>query len=253
MTALASAPAASSSSAAALAPLSAAPRRAWGEAALVAGTGLLALAPIAILGPAIGWPASLNAPAAQQLVAIGKAPEAVAAGYGVYLLYSVLVLPVMALVARRAFGSAAHPMAMLVLALAALSVLARSIGILRWLTVMPQLAAAHATADPAQRGVIELVFQALTTYGGGIGELLGVGLFMALAVTLAMAGALRRRSLPAGLAVPGLLAAALLASMLLPSLGLALKVPVAVGATAVSVWMLAYGGWAAAARHQALG
>lgn len=232
-------------------PVSTRRNRPWIEAAVIAGTGLLAFAPVAILGPAIGWPASLGAPAAQQLAAIARAPEAVATGYGVYLLYSVLVLPVMLLVARRAFGSITHPLALIVLALASLSVLARSIGILRWLTVMPQLSAAHATADPAQRATIELIFRAITSYGGGIGELLGVGLFMALALGLAMIGALRRGSLPVWLAGLGLLAAASLSSMLLPPLGLAASVPVAVGASAVSLWMLGHGAWAVFARPAA--
>ena len=216
---------------------------------LVAGTGLLALAPIAILGPAIGWPASLGAPAAQQLAAILNAPEAVAQGYGVYMVYSLLVLPAMLLVARRVFSGLAHPLAQLVVALAALSVLARSIGILRWLTVMPELAAAHASADAAQRSTIELVFNAVTRYGGGIGELLGVGLFMAVSVGLATGAALKRRSLPAWLAGLGLISAILLFGTFLPAVGIALKVPVAIAASSISLWMLAYGVWVLLARR----
>ena len=219
--------------------------RHWIEAAVVAGTGLLAFAPIAILGPAIGWPASLRAPAAQQLAAILHTPQAVATGYGLYLLYSLLVLPVMLLVTRRVFGGLTSAMAQLVVALAALSVLARTIGILRWLTVMPQLASAHAAAEPAQRNDIERLFSAITSYGGGIGELLGVSLFMALALGSAMAAAIRFRSLPAWLAWLGMLTALLLFMTFLPAVGLSLKVPMAAAATAVSTWMLAFGGWAA--------
>lgn len=214
-----------------------------GGAALLIATALLSFAPIAILGPAIGWPASLGAPAAQQLAGIRAAPGAVAAGYGVYLLYSILVLPVMVLVARRVFGTLAHPLAQLVIGFAALSVLARSIGILRWLTVMPQLAASHAAADPVGRPSIELVFKALNSYGGGIGELLGVGVFMALSLGLAMAAALAHRSVPAWLGGLGLVCAALLAGMLLPAVGIAVKIPVAVAASLLSVWMLAFGVW----------
>ena len=217
-------------------------------AAVVIGTALLSFAPIGILGPAIGWPASLGAPAAQQLAGILGAPGAVAGGYGVYLLYSLLVLPVMVVVARRVFGSLAHPMAQLVVAFAAISVLARSIGILRWLTVMPQLATAHSTADGAGRATIEVLFRALTTYGGGIGELLGVGLFMAISIGLAMGGALARKSLPAWLAGLGLVSAALLLAMFLPVVGVTVKVPVAIAASLVSTWMLAFGLWIAFAR-----
>ena len=217
-------------------------------AAVVIGTALLSFAPIGVLGPAIGWPASLGAPAAQQLAGILGAPGAVAGGYGLYLLYSLLVLPAMVLVARRVFGSLAHPLAQLVVAFAAISVLARTIGILRWLTVMPQLAAAHSAADGSGRATIEVLFRALTTYGGGIGELLGVGLFMAISMGLAMGGALARRSLPAWLAGLGLVSAALLLAMFLPAVGVAVKVPVAIAASLVSVWMLAFGLWIAFAK-----
>jgi hypothetical protein len=155
------------------------------DAATAAGGGflileaLLSLAPLFILGPAIGWPASLDNPAAQQLGAIAAQPGAVAFGYGVYLLYSLLILPAMVVVARRATGDLASPLAVVIVGFAAASTLARSIGILRWLTVMPALATAHGAAAPEARGTIELVFDAVTTYGGGIGELLGVALFMA--------------------------------------------------------------------------
>ncbi len=204
---------------------------------------VLSFAPMVILGPAIGWPASLRHPAADQLMAIARAPQAVALGYGVYLLYSVLVLPAMVLIARRVYGSLVTMGAVIVVAFAAISVLARCIGISRWLTVMPELAQQHAKAVDAQRSAIELVFQAVTVWGGGIGELLGVGLFMALSVGTAMAGAWVRRSMPRWLVVLGLLSALLLLAMLLPALGLAIKVPVAVAVSVLTVWMLAVGIW----------
>jgi Domain of unknown function (DUF4386) len=204
---------------------------------------VLSFAPMVILGPAIGWPASLRNPAADQLRAIAQAPQAVALGYGVYLLYSVLVLPAMVLIARRVFGSLASVGAVMVVAFAAVSVLARCVGILRWLTVMPELAQQHAKAGEAQRSAIELVFQAVTVWGGGIGELLGVSLFMALSVGIAMAGAWVSRSMPRWLAGLGMVSALLLFAMLLPALGIAIKVPVAVAVSVLTVWMLAVGVW----------
>ena len=204
-------------------------------------TAVLSFAPIAVLGPAIGWPASLRAPAAQQLAMIGGAPDAVALGYGIYLLYSLLVLPVMVLLALRVSGSLARPLAMLVVTLAALSVLARCIGILRWLTVMPALANQHAVADPGQKKVIETVFLALTSYGGSIGEILGVSLFMALSLGLATITALVNKTLPAWLAAWGLVSALLLLGLSLPALGIAVQIPIALAASMLSVWMLAAG------------
>jgi hypothetical protein len=204
---------------------------------------LLSFVPMALLGPAIGWPASLRNPPADQLMAIARAPQAVALGYGVYLLYSVLVLPAMVLIARRVYGDLTSAGAQMVVAFAALSVLARSVGILRWLTVMPELAQQHAIANQAQRSTIELVFQAITVWGGGIGELLGVGVFMALSVGMAMLGAWSQSNMPKWLSALGLVSALLLLAMLLPALGVAIKVPVAIAVSVLTVWMLAVAVW----------
>lgn len=216
-----------------------APTRALGALLIV--EALLSFAPVVVLGRAIGWPASLDLPAAEQLTRIHAAPDAVALGYGLYLLYSVLVAPLMIWLAARLCGGLQQPLAAGVAAFAALSTLARSIGILRWLTVMPALAAAHATADPSTKKTLELIFQAHTDYGGGIGELLGVSLFMAAALAMLCVAAWRRQSLPRPVAALGLLAALLLASLLLPMFGIAAAAPVAVAVSALSLWMLAAG------------
>lgn len=217
------------------------PARAVGV--LLIGDALLAFAPVAILGPAIGWPASLASPAATQLAAIHAHGDVVMLGYSLYLLYSILIAPVMIGVSRRVFGRGDDAMAESVAAFAALSTLARCIGILRWLTVMPALAASHATADPAMRLQIETLFDAITRYGGGIGDVLGVSLFMALAVGTLAAGALRSGGMPRWLSWAGLVVAALLASLTIPALGGPALVPVAVAVTALSAWMIATGAW----------
>jgi len=212
--------------------------------ALFIAEAVLAFAPIAVLGPAIGWPASLRQPAATQLTAIAAQPDALALGYGLYLLYSILIAPVMIGLAARTLGGLGRPIAATVAAFAALSALARSIGILRWLTVMPALAQSHAgAANDSARAQIELVFSAITSYGGGIGELLGVSIFMALSLGLLCVQALRNGALPRWLAALGLVTALALASVATPSFGLALALPIAVGATLLSVWMLAAGIW----------
>lgn len=208
---------------------------------LLIAAAVLSFLPIAILGPAIGWPASLRAPAAQQLAAIAGAPAAVAFGYAVYLLYSVLILPVMTLLAWRTCGSLAKPIAVMVVTFAAISTLARSIGILRWLTAMPAMAQQHAAADPAGKQVLEAIFTTVTTYGGGIGELLGVSLFMALSLGLAMAAAWTGKTLPRWLAAFGMISALLLFALFLPTIGIAVQVPIAVAATVLAVWMVVAG------------
>lgn len=209
-----------------------------GLGVLLIAVALLSFAPVAILGPAIGWPASLRNPAAQQLAAIAAQPAGVAFGYAVYLLYSILIAPVMIGLAARTFGGLNQPLAVAVVVFGALSALARTIGILRWLTVMPRLATAHATADPALRSQIEWLFTGLTEYGGGIGEVLGVSLFMAASV-----GALLRGGLPRWLAALGLVSALLLAGLALPALRGPELVPVAAAVSLLSVWMLAAGAW----------
>lgn len=213
-------------------------------AVLLIADALLSLAPVAILGAAIGWPASLDNPAAQQLAAIAARPGAVALGYGVYLLYSILVAPVMIGLAARVFGGLGHPLAVTVAVFGALSALARCIGILRWLTVMPLLATAHASADPALRQQLEWLFTGINEYGGGIGEVLGVSLFMAASVGTLAIGALTRGGMPRWLAALGLVAAALLAALALPVLQGPELVPVAAAVSLLSAWMLAAGVWA---------
>ena len=217
--------------------------RDWGLVSLLIADALISFAPLVVLGAAIGWPASLGKPATEQLAALAAAPDAVALGYGLYLLYSILIAPLMIGLASRVFGGLHSPLAMTVAAFGALSALSRSIGILRWLSVMPALAAAHAGADPVGQTQIELVFAALTAYGGGIGELLGVSLFMALALALLCIGGWRRGGMPTWLAAPGAISAALLGGMLLPALGVPVHVPVAAAVTVLTLWMLAAGAW----------
>lgn len=211
---------------------------------------LLSFAPVVILGAAIGWPASLGRSAADQLTAIAAQPGGVTLGYAVYLLYSILVAPAMIGLAARTFGGLQSPLAATVAAFGALSALARAIGILRWLTVMPALASAYAGSgnDAALRLQIEWLFTALTLYGGGIGEVLGVSVFMAASVGTLAVGAWLRGAMPIWLALLGLLSAVLLAGLALPVLRGPEVVPVAAAVSLLSVWMLAAGVWAMRAR-----
>jgi hypothetical protein len=202
---------------------------------------LLSFAPVAIMAPAFGWPASLREPAAQQLANIAAHPQAVVWGYGLYLLYSMLVLAAGVVVAARWGGGLHRPWAAAAAGFMALSALARCIGILRWLTVMPVLAAAHSAGDAGTRAQVALVFDAVHAYGGGIGEVLGVSLFMALGLAAWAVAARQARSAPVWLVASAAIVAALLASLSLPVWGVAAPVPVALVVSALSAWMLAAG------------
>ncbi|MCE2917496.1 MAG: DUF4386 domain-containing protein [Rubrivivax sp.] len=214
----------------------------WGASLLIA-VGVLAFSPLAVLAPAIGWPASLGLPPDKQLALIHANKDAVSLGYSLYLLYSVAVTPAMLLLAYHALGSLARPAAATAAAFAALSSLARAIGISRWLTTMPVLATAWAEAPAGEKGVLETTFLAVTEFGGGVGELLGVSLFMAAAVGVLSVSAWHAGVLPRALSALGMLTSLFLAALALPSVGVPVDFPVAVAVSTQSFWMLACGVW----------
>lgn len=209
-------------------------------AGLLAVEGLLMFVPLAILGSAIGWPASLDDPAAVALPRLLENEGAVRLGYLVYLAYSVLFLPVAIWATRALTGGADGPLTRLATGLAVASTLARCIGILRWLTAMPVLARAYgSTPDGPLRDALAVDYDVLNAFGGGIGEALGVALFAVgwLVVTLAAAwrvGAVPRWLLAAG-AVPAVglgLSLAELGGADLSALG-------PVGPASLQIWFLA--------------
>jgi hypothetical protein len=188
--------------------------------ALVLAESLLIFVPMIVLGAAIGWPASLDEPAATLLPKLVAQAGAVQAGYTVYFVYSLIFLPVVLVLLRWAGVAPGSATGVTAIALATTSVAFRCIGILRWLTVMPALAVAHAAAAPDERGVIEQVYFAINTYGGAMGELLGVSLFAAAALAVALGAAWRRGDFPRWLALFGFVAVASLLAAWLRVFGL---------------------------------
>lgn len=205
---------------------------------------LLIFAPLAILGSAINWPASLSEPPAVVLPLIAQQADAVRLGYLIYLAYSVLFWPVALLTARVvAGGDTLPPLLRVAVGFGIASTVARTLGIIRWLVAMPALAAIYnAPGTPeATRAAVEVAYTALNSYAGGVGEVLGVSLFAALWLGGVAVVILRSGALPRWLGAFGLLAAAALLGGLVELFGVDLGALITVTTSLVQLWMLAAG------------
>ena len=101
---------------------------------------LLIFPPLIILGAAINWRASLDEPGGVNLPLILGQYAAMMSGYGIYLVYSLLFWPVAYLTGRVIVGrDTEDPLFKIANGFAALSALARALGIVRWLFAMPVL------------------------------------------------------------------------------------------------------------------
>lgn len=200
--------------------------------------------PMAILGGAIDWPASLDFPAAQTLPLIHEQAAAVKLGYGLYLGWSLVFAFSAALVVGYAKGN--RPMgnlAVLAIALGVASALARAIGIVRWLTGSSALASAYATSPEGsvERVAIETTQLALNAYGGSIGEDLGVSVFASLWLACAGALILREHGLPVWLGWAAFPVAAVSMMPALSIVGVASPVDVVIATSAMLLWIASAG------------
>lgn len=103
-------------------------------------------------------------------------------GYSIYLVYSLLLWPMAYLTGRAiVIGDTSNAVFRVATGFALFSVLARALGIVRWLFAMPVLACLYTTPQLSEetRAGISVVYEMLNAYAGGVGELLGVGLFAA--------------------------------------------------------------------------
>jgi hypothetical protein len=206
--------------------------------------GLLIFVPTVVLGAAVGWPGSLSDPASVALPRLADNEGAVRFGYAAYLLYSVLFAVTITMLARLVEGDLAKGVRRLVIGFAVASAIARSLGIVRWLAPMPELADAYATAaDDGQRYTIERLYDALNSYGGTIGEALGVGLFAAISIALLAVGLLRSDAMPRWVAVWGVVSAVALALGAVELFGVDPGPLLTVTVTVVQLWFLATGVW----------
>jgi hypothetical protein len=219
-----------------------APIRGAGWASLI--QGLLLFVPVAVLGSAIGWPASLGDPASVMLPKLLDQEAAVRAGYLVYLAYSILFGITMVLLLRLAEGVIPAGMRRLAIGFAIASVVARCIGIVRWLGPMPVLADAYrSAADDSQRYAVSQGYELLNSYGGTIGEALGVGLFAAASLGILAVGLLRDRRIPRWLAGGAVLASVAVLLNVVELGGADLGALISVTVTIVQVWFIATGIW----------
>jgi hypothetical protein len=153
---------------------------------------VLFIVPMVVLGSAIGWPASLRLPAAEVLSLIAAEADAVLIGYGAYLTVSLALIPLA--FALRAWLMTRGVAGWLIDTAAFVGAgagLFKTLGIVRWLSVMPMLAAEYGQADEPTRRAIELSYRAINAYAGAVGELLGVQLLSGLWL-VALGWALRR-------------------------------------------------------------
>lgn len=206
--------------------------------------GLLIFVPMVVLGAAINWPESLSDPADIALPRLLENEGAVRFGYVAYLIYSILFAVTMALLVRYVKGATLGVLAAIIIGFAMVSALARSIGIVRWLVPAPALADAYAAAPgDTERVAIGVVFDSLNSYGGTIGEVLGVSIFAAVAIALLSISAIRTRALPVWLGVFGLIAALAVLSTTVELFGADASSLIFFGTTLVQLWFLAVGIW----------
>lgn len=203
---------------------------------------ILMYAAFFVLNSSINWPASLDEPAGVNLPLVTEERGAVTVGYGAYLAYSLLILPLSVMLYFALKGREASPLLAVAAAVGVVSALSRALGIGRWLFLMPSLAEIYGdpASSPATREAVEVAYTAFNEYAGGVGELLGVALTGSFWVGLISVALLRSGRFPRWLGLLGLLAAALLAPGLLPVVGLDVGSLFAViGGNVLLIWMLA--------------
>jgi hypothetical protein len=162
---------------------------------------------------------------------------AVFAGYLSYLIHAVTLIP-LAILLREALGLDGV-MGRTVVALGVLAGFAKALGITRWLFLMPGLATAYTdpSASAATQDAIAVVYEAFNAYAGGVGELMGVGLFAGVWTIVISVAALRRGWTLIGYA--GFGAAALLLSTLLSVVGIESPIILTLSGVLWQFWTLA--------------
>jgi hypothetical protein len=196
-----------------------------------------------ILSAAINWPASLDEQAGVMLPLIREQAGPVFSGYLLYLLHAVLLIPLAVLLRHTLRMSPV--MGGIAIALGVLAGFAKTLGIIRWLVLMPGLALAW--ADPATgeagRQSIAAIYDAFNAYAGGVGELMGVGLFAGLWTVLLSVALVRLGGGARILGLAGFAAAGLLFATLPSVVNLTPPLLLTLSGVAWQLWTLALAVW----------
>lgn len=220
------------------------PRRVRRAAALLLGAQFACMwGAFFVLAPAIDWPASLGLPAGEMLPLLLERFGAVFTGYALYLAHALLLVP-LAVALGSALGMGG-PLGGTAVALGVLAGAAKALGIVRWLFLMPALAAAWVAPETteAARAAIAVVFDAFNAYAGGVGELLGVGLFAGSWTVLISVALMRLGGAARALGLAGLGAAAMLFSTLPSVLGVESPVLLTLSGILWQLWTAALAVW----------
>ncbi len=171
-----------------------------------------------VLAPSINWPASLDLSPAEIFPLIRSNATAVMVGYTSYLIHALLLIPIAALL-PAALGMAVTP-GRTALLFGGLAGFAKALGITRWIFLMPGLATAYLAPDATEitRQTIGEIYKAFNAYAGGVGEILGVGLFAGVWTLILSAHLWRTGYRKLGIA--GIAAAVLLFSTVLSVIGI---------------------------------
>jgi hypothetical protein len=141
------------------------------------------------------------------------------------------------------FDGRISPLSLIAIGAAAVSTLARAIGIIRWL--MGNVALANAYADPAvgpaERRSVEIMQEALNTYGGAIGEALGVAILASIWAMATRMLILRDRRMPAWLGVSAIVAGILVMMPALELFGLVSPISIVLSTSFIQLWFVAAG------------
>jgi uncharacterized membrane protein len=205
---------------------------------------LLIFIPLTVLGSAINWPQSLSDPADKMLPLLVQNASAVRFGYLVYLLYSILFGVVSLLLVRVLSQEKSDSVWLRIAAgFGIASMIARCLGIIRWLVAMPALAIVY--VDPsistATRESIAVVYRFLNDYAGSVGEVLGVSLFAGLWLVIISLKIFQTKVFPNWLGFLGLVSATLLFVQLAELFGVDLGAFISVSVSVLHLWFLAIG------------